>query len=206
QTGAGPGASKHDAAGAAARGVAQRAGFEGAHAGRIARGDAQVLGTGAADRTAPLGRVALFLARATAGRANALAARQRPPPRCLSPAPVRAGLRLGLFAARHGADRPRQADVRQGHPIGKPRSRAVVPPAVSRRRVAALRARQPLQPWRPRVLPWQHFHPRRGAGGLRRSGGLDPLATVRLPASLKSKSRLLAISWAEFALPANLAF
>ena len=47
-------------------------------------------------------------------------------------------------------------------PAGRePRPRAVVPPAVPRRRLAALRAGQPDRLRRPRLQPRRHLHPRR---------------------------------------------
>ena len=56
-----------------------------------------------------------------------------------------------FYAAGHGADRPRQADVRQGHAAGEPRPRAVAPPSVPGRRMAALCPGQPIEPRRARV-------------------------------------------------------
>ena len=71
------------------------------------------------------------------------------------------------------------------HPGGEPRPRALVPPAVSRRRMAALCRGQPVGFRRPRLQPRQPVQPRRPADRLGRPGGADP------PRPTAAKSRML---------------
>ncbi len=82
----------------------------------------------------------------------------------------------GLLALGYGAGRAWPPDVRPAHHDGEPRPRSVVPPAVPRRRVAALRAGQPEQPGRARLLPGQHLLSRWPACGVGGTGGADPRA------------------------------
>src|SRR5207244_13263059 len=84
---------------------------------------------------------------------------------------MRARLRLGHAAARLRADPAWAHRVRADADGREPRPRALVSPPVSRRRLAALRPRQPQSFGVPRLLPRSHLRPRRHAGGLRGPGG-----------------------------------
>ena len=80
---------------------------------------------------------------------------------------------------RHGAARHLHAAARRqlddaGLADRQPRPRAVAARAVPRRRMAALRHRQPLGGPRARDEPRADLHPRRPPGRERRAGGTDP--------------------------------
>ena len=80
---------------------------------------------------------------------------------------------LRLHAPGHGPHRARQAPVRRRHPARKPRPFALVPPAIPRRRVDALRAGQPECSWRARFQPGEHLYPRGRADRVGGAGGPD---------------------------------
>src|SRR5262249_23065463 len=99
---------------------------------------------------------------------------------------MRARLRLRHAAARFGADPAWAHRIRADADGREPRPRAVVSPAVSRRRLAALRTRQPQAFGVARLLPRSQLRPRRHAGGLRGAG--EAAARTQDPA-LKVKVR-----------------
>ena len=129
-----------------------------------ARQHAEILGAGAPDRDAPGGCVALL--RAREARSPSSASGCGPAGRLPDAFPLHqcvlayasdfSLLDTALIA--HGKlmfDKDIQL-ASLDHAL-------VVPPPLPGRRVAALRAGQPLQPRRARLLPRQHFHPRRAS-------------------------------------------
>ena len=79
-----------------------------------------------------------------------------------------------MLLARHLALSARTLALRQGPAGGEPRPRAVDPPSVPRRRLAALFAGQPDRLGRARLQPRRHLQPRRRARGVGGAGGADP--------------------------------
>jgi hypothetical protein len=99
-------------------------------------------------------------ARQAPAAADVLDALPRPAARRSAPAPVRARLSVGLVAARYGHPAPRRELHAAERADGEPGSRHVVPPAVPRRRLAAVRAGQPERERRTRAQPRARLHPR----------------------------------------------
>src|SRR5262249_24614066 len=88
-------------------------------------------------------------------------------------APVPSRVRLGLLVSRHGARSARGELAHAGDAGCKPRSCHVVSPALPRRRVAALRRREPQRLGRPRARARTLLRSQRAAGGERCAGRLD---------------------------------
>src|SRR5262249_7160215 len=89
-------------------------------------------------------------------------------------ASVRGRVRLRPVAARHRNDAARDRVERSTLRHGEPRSRDVVPPHLSRRRVAAVRTGEPGGPWRARLHHGSPVHARRAPVGERGAGRADP--------------------------------
>ena len=160
-----------DARRAEARRVAERGRDQGEVHGRHARTGTPLLRARATDRAAA-GRV-FTLPRCEVGgsalprvdpRDRQAARRSRNPP-------MRARLRVGHDAARLRADPAWAHRVREEHHGGEPRSRALVPPSVPRRRVAVVRAGFAQPVGRARLFPRPHLHARRHARRIGRTGG-----------------------------------
>jgi Thioesterase-like superfamily len=91
---------------------------------------------------------------------------------------VRAGLCVGFLAARCGDGALRPHPVRQTHDAGKPRSRDVVSPSISCRRMAALCPGLTERAGRPRPDPRHDLQAGRHAGGLGGAGRLGSRTQV----------------------------
>ena len=146
---------------------------------QTARGGAALLRARAADRTAA-GRFRPLRRQAAAGQPlQHLDAHHRAAAGRSGDPSLRAGLCVRHDAARHRAAAAPAQRLRPRHHGREPRPRAVVSPAVPRRRMAALRPGQPELARRPRLRPRPDLRRRRHPGRLGRPGGPDAGAASR---------------------------
>src|SRR6266487_1048165 len=165
------GTSGGDARCAAARSVAERIGSRRRGAAARAGSRAALLRARAPDRDAAGGIRALFRQEIRGREISRLDPDHGTAARRPGHSPMRAGLCVGPHPARHGADAVWPHLVRAGVHGREPRPCALVPSAVPRRRLAALRPGQPQSVGRARTGARVDLCSRRHAGGLGRPGG-----------------------------------
>src|SRR5580704_10290266 len=176
---AGPDPSGQDARGAEAGRAAERRGAQGPHLSAVARTGAALLRARAADRIPPRGVQPLSRRKIGERPLRHLDPRHRPAARRAGDPSMRARLRLRHDAARRGADPARPQRVLRRHHGGEPRPRAVVPPPIPRRRMAALRPGQPEPRRLARLFARLDLRARRHTGRFGRPGRPAAAAPAR---------------------------